>query len=107
MICWLCVSDTIVSVCMSRGVCVCVYFLLLSFKLSLGCLFSPHYVNQGHKVTLYEPHTAAVKSLCGDAEAAGTVRYCLTMLAKRGNSCTCCFCDSFHKACLRFCSYAL
>ena len=43
----------------------CVYvwvivdFLLLSFKLSLGCLFSPHHVNQGGvqktapQVTLY------------------------------------------------------
>ena len=42
----------------------CVSFLLISFKLSSGCLFSPHHVNQGGvqkatpEVTLYEPHTA-------------------------------------------------
>ncbi len=48
----------------------CVYvlvivdFLLLSFKLSLGYLFSPHHVNQGGvqkttpQVTLYKSHTA-------------------------------------------------
>ncbi len=42
----------------------CVSFLLLSFKLRSGCLFSPHYVNQGGvqkptpQVTLYESHTA-------------------------------------------------
>ena len=59
-----CVSDTMVSVCMSRCVCVCVSFLLPSFKLSLGCLFSPHHVNQGGVqkttplVTLYKPDTA-------------------------------------------------
>jgi hypothetical protein len=39
-------------------------FLLLSFKVSLVCLISPHYVNQGGvqkttpQVTLYKPHTA-------------------------------------------------
>jgi len=59
-----CVSDAMVSVCMSRWVSVCVSFLLISFKLSSGCLFSPHHVNQGGvqkatpQVTLYEPHTA-------------------------------------------------
>ena len=42
----------------------CVSFQFLSFKLSSGCLFSPHHVNQGAvqkptpQVTLYEPHTA-------------------------------------------------
>ena len=48
----------------------CVYvlviedFLLLSFKLILGCLFRPHHVNQGAvqkttpQVTLYKPDTA-------------------------------------------------
>jgi hypothetical protein len=58
-----------VSVCVCLGVCpvcvcVCVVsFLLLSFKLSLGCLFRPHHVNQGGvqkitpQVTLYESHT--------------------------------------------------
>jgi len=41
-----------------------VSFQLLSFKLSSGCLFIPHHVNQGPvqkptpQVTLYEPHTA-------------------------------------------------
>ncbi len=55
-----CVSDAMVSVCMSRWVSVCVSFLLISFKLSSGCLFSPHHVNQGGvqkttpQVTLYE-----------------------------------------------------
>jgi hypothetical protein len=45
-------------------VCVCVSFQLLSFKLSLEYLFSPHHVNQGvvqkttPEVTLYDPHTA-------------------------------------------------
>ncbi len=39
-------------------------FLLLSFKLSLGCLLCQHHVNQGGvqkatpQVTLYKPHTA-------------------------------------------------
>jgi hypothetical protein len=42
---------------------VIVDFLLLSFKLILGCLFSPHHVNQGGvqkttpQVTLYKPDT--------------------------------------------------
>ena len=51
-------------VCVSVRVCVCVSLHMLSFKLSAGYLFSPHYVNQGAvlkptpKVTLYEPHTA-------------------------------------------------
>ena len=42
----------------------CVSFLLLSFKLSSGCLFSPHQVNQGgvqkttSQITLNETHTA-------------------------------------------------
>jgi hypothetical protein len=59
-----CVSNAMVSVCMSRWVCVCMSFQLLAFKLSSGCLFSPHHVNQGGvqnptpPVTLYEPHTA-------------------------------------------------
>jgi hypothetical protein len=44
-------------------VCVFVSFLLLTFKLSLWCLFSPHHVNEGGvqkvttQATLYEPHT--------------------------------------------------
>ena len=39
------------------------FFFLLTFKLSLGCLFSPHHVNQGGvqkttpQVTLYKTHT--------------------------------------------------
>ncbi len=58
-----CVSDAMVSVCMSRWMCVYVSFQLLSFKFNSGCLFSPHHVNQGAvqkptpQVTLYEPHT--------------------------------------------------
>ncbi len=42
----------------------CVSFLLIFFKLSSGCLLSPHHVNQGGvqkatpQVTLYESHTA-------------------------------------------------
>ncbi len=57
-----CVSDAMVSVCMSRWVSVCVSFLLISFKLGSGCLFDPHHVNQGGvqkatpQVTLYESH---------------------------------------------------
>jgi hypothetical protein len=68
-ICWwvsvtmtsLCVSDAMVRVCMSRCVCVCVSFQLLSFKLSSGCLFRPHHVHRGGvqkstpQVTPYEP----------------------------------------------------
>ena len=79
----------------------CVYvlviedFLLLSFKLILGCLFSPHHVNQGgvQKTTRKSLFTnpTLLKSLSGDAELAGTARYCLAMRAKRGNSCWCCF----------------
>jgi len=50
-ICWW-VSVTKTSVwrngkCVHVSVCVCVSFPLLSFKLSSGCLFSPHHVNQG------------------------------------------------------------
>jgi hypothetical protein len=70
---------------------------------SLGCLFSPHHVNQdgvqkttvGPQVTLTTP--TLVKSLSGDwswsrdAELAVTGRYCLVMRAKRGNSCWCFF----------------
>jgi hypothetical protein len=53
-----------ISVYMSRCVYLCVSFQLLSFKLSSGCLFSPHHVNQDvvqkptPQVTRYEPHTA-------------------------------------------------
>ncbi len=32
-----------------------------------------------------------LKNLSGDAEVAGTVRYCLAIRAKSGNSCWCCF----------------
>ena len=53
-----------VSVCL--GECVIVDFL--SFKLRLGCLFSPHHVSQGvvqkttPQVTLYKPHTTLYKT---------------------------------------------
>ena len=46
------------------GVCMSRTSPLLTFKLSLGCLFSPHHVNQGGvqktttQVTLYKPHNA-------------------------------------------------
>jgi hypothetical protein len=59
-----CDRDTMVIVCMSGWVCVCVSLQLLSFKFSSGCLFNPHHVNQGPvqkptpQVTLYEPHTS-------------------------------------------------
>ncbi len=39
-------------------------FIVLTVNLSLGCVFSPHHVNQGGvqkatlQVTLYKPHTA-------------------------------------------------
>jgi len=79
-----------VCVCVFVCVCVCVCFLLLSFKLSSGCLFSPHHVNQGGvqkstpQVTFTRP--TLVECLSGDAELASTARYCLAMVAKRGNS---------------------
>jgi hypothetical protein len=65
-----------------------VSFLLISFKLSSGCLFRPHHVNQGGVQRL--PHKSLftiptlLKSLSGDAEVAGTTRYFLTMRANRG-----------------------
>jgi hypothetical protein len=60
-------------------VCVIVEFLLLSFKLNLGCLFSTHHVNQGGVQrlpgkSLFTSHTL-LKGLSGDAELADTVRY--------------------------------
>jgi len=61
--CNYCNCTVIMSALCYRGVCVFVSFLLLTFKLSLWCLFSPHHVNEGgvQKVTthatLYEPHT--------------------------------------------------
>ena len=93
-----CASDTMVSVCMPRRACmrVCVSFFLLSFKLSLGCVFSPHYVNQGGvqkvtpQVTFYEPHTAE-ESLRRRRSGGPSSRYGLVMRTKRGNSCTCRF----------------
>ena len=60
----MCVSDAMVSVCVSRCVCVLCVIPLACFKVSSGCLFRPHHVNQGGvqrvtpQVTLYEPHTA-------------------------------------------------
>ena len=45
----------------SKCVCVSVSVLSKAFKLSLGCVFSPHHINPGgvQEVTpLYEPHTA-------------------------------------------------
>jgi hypothetical protein len=70
-----CVRDTMVSVCTSQWVCACVSFLLLSFKLSSGCLFSPHHVNQGdvQKVTSPRAPHCWRRCLSGDTEVAGTV----------------------------------
>ncbi len=79
----------------------CVYvwvivdFLLLSFKFTLGCLFSQHHVIKvvsrrlPHKSLFTRPTLS--KSLSGDAELEDTSRYCLVMWAKRGNSCWCFF----------------
>jgi hypothetical protein len=70
--------------------------LLLPFKLTLGCLFSPHHVIQGDvlkttpQVTLNKTHSAE-ESLRRRKKLAGTARYCLAMRAKRGNSCWCFF----------------
>jgi hypothetical protein len=100
-----CVSDAMVSVCMSRWVSVCVSFLLISFKLSSGCLFSPHHDNQGGvqkatpQVTLYEPHTAEeslrrCRSGRNSKEFPHLVRMdrcCLVIRTRWGNSDTCCF----------------
>jgi hypothetical protein len=68
---------------------VCVRFVDL-FQDDLRCLFSPHQVNHGGvqkaaaQVSLYKSHTTEEPR---DAEVAGTVRYCLTIRAKSGNSC--------------------
>ena len=74
---------------LSRWVGACVSFLLLCLKLSLRCLFSPHYVKvvsrRLPRKSLFTSPTL-LKSLSGDAEVAGTVRYCLAMRVKRGNS---------------------
>jgi hypothetical protein len=79
---------------MSGGVFVLVEFLLLSFKLSLGCLFNLHHVNHGGfqttpQVTLYKSHTVAES--IRRRRACGTARYCLTMWVERENSCWSCF----------------
>ncbi len=74
----------------------CVSFLLLFFKFTSGCLFSPRHVNQGgvqrlpHKSLFTSLFTSPtlLKGLSGDANVAGTARYCLVMRAKRGNPCT-------------------
>jgi hypothetical protein len=65
---YLCVRDVYwcipVTYILTRVRCVIVDFLLLSFKLSLRCLFRPRHVNQGGvqkttpQVTLYKSHTA-------------------------------------------------
>ena len=83
------VSDEMVSVCMTVSVCVCVSitvsFLLLTFKLSSGCLFSPHHVSQGgvQKATphLYGSHTDG-KSL----RRHRTDWHCLVMRNQNPNS---------------------
>jgi hypothetical protein len=70
-----------VSVCMSRCVCVCMSFQLLSFKLSSGYLFSPHHVNQGvvqkptPQVTLYESHAVEESLMRNDAAVAKVRKY--------------------------------
>jgi hypothetical protein len=96
-ICWW-VSVTITSVCQWRngkcvydglGVCVCVSitvsFLLLTFKLNSGSLFSPHHVSQGgvQKATphLYGSHTDG-KSL----RRPRTDWHCLVMRNQNPNS---------------------
>jgi hypothetical protein len=57
---------------------------LALFQVDLGCLFSPHHVNQGGvqkttvtpEVTLYKSDTVK-KSLSRDEELTDTARYCL------------------------------
>ena len=66
-----------VSVCVCVCVCVCVSFLLLPCKLSLRCLFSQHYINQGgvqkvSKKSLFTGPTL-LKNLSGDAQQPGLV----------------------------------
>ncbi len=84
------------SVYVSVSVCVCVIPLVL-FQIEFWCLFSRHHVNQGGvqkptpQVTFYLP--TLLKSLSGDAEVAGTARYCLAMRATRGMSCKSIMCS--------------
>jgi hypothetical protein len=69
----------------SLFVCVCVSLSeslsLLSLSLSLIC--SP-------RKSLFTSPTL-LKSLSGDTELAGIIKYCMVMRVKRGNSCWCCF----------------
>ena len=72
-----CVPVTYIGVCresMSGRVSVSVSFLLLAFKMSLGCLFSPHHVNQGgvQRIPLKSFFTSStlLKSLSVDTELA-------------------------------------
>jgi hypothetical protein len=61
---------------------VIVDLLFFTFKLSLGCLFSPHHVDQGGVQNFGRPRKSLftrptlLKSLSGDAELAGSARYC-------------------------------
>ncbi len=85
------------SVCMSRCVCVCVPRCHSSCSVSSwvqgACLF---HITSIKVVSIRLPHKSLftsptlLQSLSGDAKVTGTVRYCLTMRAKRGDSCTCC-----------------
>ena len=106
-----CVSDAIVSACMSRCVCVCVSFLLLCFKLSSGCLFSQHqsmnldgvhcsegFRKGGSQVTLYKHHTAE-ESL--RRRRSGRHSQVLPGHAGRGNSCRWCF-PPHQRVCVNF-----
>jgi hypothetical protein len=88
------VSLTMVSVCMFRRVC-CVSFLLLSFKLSLGCLFRPHHLNQVSRKlprkSLFTRPTL-LKSLSGNSLGCGGrrsehCRKCGVMIPQRGSCC--------------------
>jgi hypothetical protein len=98
-----CVPVTYILACtMKVCVCLCVCacdcglpLALFQVEFKLGCLFSPHHVNQGGfqrlpRKSLFTSPTL-LKSLSGDADLAGTVRYCLAMRVNRGNSCWCPF----------------
>ncbi len=67
-------------------------FLLISFKLSSGCLFRPHQV-MSRRLTRKSLFTSPtlLKSLSGDTEVAESVRCCLVIRTNRGNSYTCSF----------------
>ena len=92
-----CVSDVMVSVCMSRCVCVCVIPLALLQVTSwvqgacLDHITSIKVVSRSLPRNSLITRPTLLKSLSGDTEVADTTRYCLDMRVEWGNSCTYCF----------------